>query len=139
MAENMKNMPDSYWSEQLTPDQYRVLREAGTDAPFTGTLEDNHEDGLYHCAACGQELFASDTKFESGSGWPSFYEAIGDSNVDLIDDSSHGMRRVEVQCGNCGSHLGHVFPDGPEEHGGQRFCMNSTSLAFEPDPDVKPA
>lgn len=139
MAENMKNMPDSYWSEQLTPDQYRVLREAGTDAPFTGTLEDNHEDGLYHCAACGQELFTSDTKFESGSGWPSFYEAIGDSNVDLIDDSSHGMRRVEVQCGNCGSHLGHVFPDGPEEHGGQRFCMNSTSLAFEPDPDVKPA
>ena len=110
-----------------------MLREAGTEASFTGMLLNNHVDGFYHCGACAQKLFASDTKFESGSGWPSFYAAIGDAKVDLIDDVSLGMKRVEVRCGNCGSHLGHLFPDGPIEHGGQRFCLNSTSLSFEPE------
>lgn len=138
MIEDMKAKPESYWREKLSPQQYRVLREAGTDAPFSGTLVDNHDDGYYSCGACGQKLFASDTKFESGSGWPSFYAAIGNAKVDLIDDASHGMTRVEVRCGNCGSHLGHLFPDGPKEHGGQRFCLNSTSLSFEADPS-KPA
>lgn len=135
---DLKSMPDSYWREKLTPEQYHVLREAGTDAPFTGRLLNNHEDGFFHCGACGQRLFASDTKFESGSGWPSFYESLGDAKVDLIDDVSRGMRRIEVRCGNCGSHLGHLFSDGPKEHGGQRFCLNSTSLGFKPDASKLP-
>ena len=128
--DDMKTKPETYWREKLTPEQFRVLREAGTEPPGTGELLQNHEDGMYHCAACGQTLFSSDTKFESGSGWPSFYNAVDDKAVELIEDNSLGMRRVEVRCGNCGSHLGHVFPDGPKEHGGARYCMNSVSLAF---------
>jgi peptide-methionine (R)-S-oxide reductase len=132
MQDDFKTKPESYWREKLTPEQYRVLREAGTEPPGTGELLANHEDGMYHCAACNQALFSSDTKFESGSGWPSFYQAVDSSAVELIEDSSHGMRRVEARCGNCESHLGHVFPDGPVDKGGARFCMNSVSLAFKP-------
>ena len=119
------------WREQLTPEQYHVMREQGTERAFTGKYWDAHDDGTYHCAACGAELFSSDTKFESGTGWPSFYEPTTNANVELVDDSSHGMRRTEVVCGSCGGHLGHVFPDGPQPTG-QRYCMNSCSLEFDP-------
>jgi peptide-methionine (R)-S-oxide reductase len=132
MTDDMRTKPEEYWKEKLTPEQYRVLREAGTEPPFTGDLVDNHVAGKYQCAACGHELFSSDTKFESGSGWPSFFQAVDDSAVELVHDDSHGMTRVEVRCGNCGSHLGHLFPDGPKEQGGARYCMNSVSLAFKP-------
>ena len=116
------------WKEKLTPEQYEVLRGKGTEAPFSGKLLKEHRTGMYQCAACGQTLFASDTKFDSGTGWPSFDKAIPGS-VKLVDDSSHGMKRAEVVCSNCGSHLGHLFDDGPTETG-QRFCMNSVSLEF---------
>jgi peptide-methionine (R)-S-oxide reductase len=128
----MKELTDAEWKKQLTPEQYRVLRQHGTEAPFTGIYVDNHDNGMYHCAACGQPLFSSDTKFESGSGWPSFYAAVNKSNVSLKDDNSMGMHRVEVNCSNCGSHLGHVFPDGPKDKTGERFCINSAALEFEP-------
>ncbi len=117
------------WRAHLTPEQYHILREKGTERPFTGALVNNHADGLYHCAACNAPLFRSGTKFESGSGWPSFYEPISPDAVNLHEDDSHGMRRVEVTCATCGSHLGHVFPDGPEPTG-QRYCINSASLGF---------
>jgi peptide-methionine (R)-S-oxide reductase len=132
MTDNMKNKPEEYWKSKLTSEQYKVLREKGTDVPFTGKYVDNHEDGVYRCVACGQELFASDTKFDSGSGWPSFTEPMNLEHVELHDDSSLGMRRTEVTCKNCGAHLGHVFDDGPQDKGGQRYCINSTCLAFEP-------
>lgn len=128
----MKNKPEEYWKEKLTPEQYHVLREKGTEAPFTGKYVDNHESGMYECAACGHELFSSDTKFESGSGWPSFDQPVNRENVELHDDSSLGMNRTEVICKNCGSHLGHVFNDGPKETTGQRYCINSCSLNFKP-------
>lgn len=131
MDESMKSKPEEYWKERLSPDEYRVLREKGTEAPFQGEYVDNHSDGVYRCRACGQELFASDTKFESGSGWPSFTDPVNLANVDLHEDTSHGMRRVEVTCKNCGSHLGHVFDDGPQDKGGQRYCINSVSLQFQ--------
>ncbi len=118
------------WKDKLTPQQYAVLREKGTEAPFTGKLLNNKQQGAYTCAACGVELFGSETKFESGSGWPSFYDVRNNKNVKLIDDNSVGMHRVEVQCGNCGSHLGHVFPDGPQPTG-QRYCINSVALDFK--------
>lgn len=133
MADNIKS--DEYWKDKLTPEQYRVVRERGTDAPFTGTYLDNHETGMYKCVACGQDLFSSDTKFESGSGWPSFYEAVNKSHVSLKDDHSMGMTRVEVSCSNCRAHLGHVFPDGPADKTGDRYCINSTALQFEPKSD----
>ena len=116
------------WRRELTPEQYQILREAGTERPFTGALLHNKEKGTYECAACGNPLFRSDTKFDSGSGWPSFYDAEGDA-VDLLSDDSHGMRRTEVRCRRCGSHLGHVFDDGPRPTG-QRYCMNSAALKF---------
>ena len=118
---------DAEWRELLTPDQYAVLRQAGTERAFTGKYVNEHADGTYHCAACDAELFDADTKFESGSGWPSFYAAKDAAAIDLITDTSHGMVRTEVLCHRCGSHLGHLFDDGPAPTG-QRFCMNSVSL-----------
>ncbi len=132
MAEDLKNKPDEYWKAKLTPEQYRVVREKGTEAPFTGEYVDNHDDGTYKCVACGVELFSSEMKFESGSGWPSFYDVARAGTVELHDDKSFGMVRTEATCANCGAHLGHVFPDGPAEKTGQRYCINSCSLDFAP-------
>jgi peptide-methionine (R)-S-oxide reductase len=123
------NRTEEEWRARLTPEQYEVLRLKGTERPFTGKYAFEKRDGLYRCAACGAELFASDTKFESGTGWPSFSEPVNRENVELVEDDSYGMRRTEVNCGRCGSHLGHVFDDGPAPTG-QRYCMNSISLDF---------
>lgn len=120
--------------EKLTPEEYHVLREGGTEAPFTGRYVDNHEDGTYRCRACGVVLFGSDTKFDSGSGWPSFTDPAVAENVGTRTDDSLGMARTEAFCKDCGSHLGHVFDDGPEEAGGKRYCINSLSLEFEKQP-----
>ncbi|OGM97073.1 MAG: peptide-methionine (R)-S-oxide reductase [Candidatus Yanofskybacteria bacterium RIFCSPHIGHO2_02_FULL_38_22b] len=125
------NLTEEEWKTCLTPEQYKVLRKAGTEAAFTGKYYKHHETGMYVCAACGQELFSSDTKFDSGTGWPSFTEPVNRELVELKEDKSHGMIRTEVLCKNCGSHLGHVFPDGPKEKGGQRYCINSLSLDFK--------
>ncbi len=119
------------WKKDLTPEQYQILREKGTEAPFTGKYVDNHEEGVYKCAACGLQLFDSGTKFDSGSGWPSFTDPMNLENVELHDDSSFGMKRTEVVCKRCGSHLGHLFDDGPKDKGGNRYCINSCSLNFE--------
>ena len=132
MAEDMKTKPDEYWEKKLTPEQYRIMRQKGTDAPFTGQYEHNDTAGMYACAACGQVLFSSDTKFDSGSGWPSFYDVAQTGTVELRDDKSFGMVRTEALCSNCGAHLGHVFPDGPADKTGRRYCINSTSLKFVP-------
>ncbi len=123
---------EAEWKAILTPEQYAVLREHGTERPFTGEYVRTKLDGTYHCAACGQVLFSSETKFESGTGWPSFWDVIDKGNVELREDNSHGMRRVEVLCSRCGSHLGHLFDDGPRETTGLRYCMNSVSLRLEP-------
>jgi peptide-methionine (R)-S-oxide reductase len=117
------------WREQLTPEQYRVLREKGTETAFTGEYVHTKQDGIYRCAACGYELFSSDTKFDSGTGWPSFTDPAVAENVELRDDTSHFMRRTEVNCARCGGHLGHVFPDGP--NGCDRYCINSVSLELD--------
>lgn len=122
---------DAEWRAELTPEQYHVLREHGTERAFTGKLLDNHDDGIFTCAGCGQRLFASDTKYESGSGWPSFTAPIADEAVAEVVDRKFGMTRTEVRCAACDGHLGHVFPDGPREAGGLRYCLNSASLGFE--------
>lgn len=127
------DIPEEKWRETLTPEQYEVLRLKGTDAPFTGKFVDHHENGDYVCAACGKVLFNSDTKYDSHCGWPSFYDIAKADAVRLIKDASHGMTRTEVTCANCGGHLGHLFNDGPAEHGGARYCINSTSLNFKPE------
>lgn len=126
----MPNMPqkEEGWKERLTPEQYAVLREKGTEAPFTGKLLQEKREGMYKCVACGNPLFSSDAKFDSGTGWPSFDQALPGA-VKFIDDNDHGMRRTEVVCAQCGGHLGHVFDDGPTQSG-KRYCLNSVCLEF---------
>ena len=119
------------WREELTPEQYEILRRAGTEPPFTGKYWNVKDDGMYHCAGCGAPLFSSDTKFESGTGWPSFYEPMDEGGVELRQDASLGMIRTEAVCATCGGHLGHVFDDGPNPTG-QRYCINSCSLDLDP-------
>ena len=131
MSEKIKKT-EAEWQAQLTPQQYAVLRQAGTERPFSGEYVHNKADGVYRCAACGAALFSSDTKFESGSGWPSFWDMLEDGSVSLKQDVSHGMVRTEVVCARCDSHLGHVFDDGPRETTGLRYCINSLALDFEP-------
>jgi len=132
MADDQVTKTEDEWRENLTPEQYQVLRKAGTEPAFTGKFWDCHDDGMYKCAGCGAPLFSSKTKFESGTGWPSFTEPAVADAVELREDSSHGMVRTEVVCRRCGGHLGHVFPDGPGPTG-QRYCINSCSLDLDPD------
>jgi peptide-methionine (R)-S-oxide reductase len=135
MDQTNKNHPkvqktDAEWRAQLTPEQYRVTREHGTERPFTSPLLKEKRGGTFNCVACGAPLFASDTKFESGTGWPSFFAPLAKDSVSEIHDSSYGMQRTEIRCASCEAHLGHVFPDGPKPTG-QRYCMNGCALSFE--------
>lgn len=130
---------EDQWREILTPQQYQVLRKAATERPFTGQYNDQFQPGTYYCAACGQELFSSKTKFSSGCGWPAFYASLAGDRVTLREDRSLGMTRNEVLCSRCGSHLGHVFDDAPDQPTGQRYCVNSIALKFVPEvPATRP-
>ena len=135
MAYSVERTEDE-WKVELNPQEFSVLRRAGTERPWTGALLDEKRPGIYRCRACRAELFRSDTKFDSHCGWPSFYSPLAGDAVVLIEDATLGMKRVEVRCANCGSHLGHVFDDAPQTPTGDRFCMNSVSLTFEAAPDV---
>lgn len=132
--EDLKTKPDEYWKTKLTPEQYRVLREKGTEAPGSGVYVDNHDSGMYECAACGQELFSSDTKFESTMpglvGWPAFYAEAAKGRVELHEDNNMGMKRTEIICTRCGSHLGHLFEGDPAAENGMHYCVNSAALKF---------
>jgi peptide-methionine (R)-S-oxide reductase len=129
-TERQLNLTEEQWRARLTPEQYEVLRRHATERPFTGEYVDVKDDGTYRCAGCGAELFSSDTKFESGTGWPSFYEPAVAENVELREDRTYGMSRTEVVCKRCGGHLGHVFGDGPNPTG-QRYCINSCALSLD--------
>ena len=126
------DLTDAEWRERLSPEQYQILRQHGTERAFTGPYNANKATGVYMCAGCGAPLFTSQTKYDSGSGWPSYTAPVEDDAVTEIRDTSHGMTRTEVRCARCEGHLGHVFPDGPRDAGGLRYCINSASLNFEP-------
>lgn len=130
MSDKQTDKTEEEWRQQLTPEQFEVCRNKGTERAFTGEYYDCREAGIYRCVCCGAELFDSGTKFDSGTGWPSFYQPVEESGVKTEDDTSHGMRRTEVMCGRCDAHLGHVFPDGPEPTG-LRYCINSVALTLE--------
>jgi len=131
--EDLKQKDETYWKGKLTPEQFHVARQKGTEAPFTGKYWNNHETGMYHCVACEAPLFSSDAKFESGTGWPSFDSPAVSENIETHRDVSFGMMRTEVLCKKCGAHLGHLFDDGPRDTTGQRYCINSVSLEFKPE------
>ena len=131
MTDNPKNLTEAEWRERLTPEQYHVLREAGTERAFTGQYDKHYEVGTYTCAGCGTVLFESDAKYNSGCGWPAFTKPAENEKIEEKRDVSFGMIRTEVLCAECGGHLGHVFPDGPPEEGGMRYCINSLSLDFD--------
>jgi peptide-methionine (R)-S-oxide reductase len=134
MTDKIK-LSDEEWRDRLSPEQYRVLRRAGTEPAFTGEYESNKAAGMYKCAGCGTPLFSSETKYHSGSGWPSYTAPVAEGAVDEHRDTAHGMVRTEVRCAKCEGHLGHVFPDGPQEAGGLRYCINSAALDFEETAD----
>lgn len=132
MSENLIQISEEEWKKRLSAEQFRILRKKGTEAPFSGKYNDFYEKGIYSCAGCGQKLFSSSSKYDAGTGWPSFWEAISEDNIERIPDYSLGMKRIEVICSRCGGHLGHVFDDGPAPTG-EHFCIDSISLNFNPE------